>query len=354
LQYVHIAAEAGRCTLLASDLEMGIRVDLPDTRILEPGEVLVPCGRFLALLRESTDDELSIEGDAQTCIVRGHISEFTLGTEDPNKFPDVPTFTGEDYHEIVAGMLRQMVQRTIFAAAIENPRFAFTGTLWELEADRVRLVATDGRRLAVADGSGTPHGDHHTNGQTHVVATKAMKLLKRILQDPDENVVVTLRPNHALFKIGRVSISSRLVDGRYIAYREVFPKKQTIEIPLSVGPFYAAVRQTAIMTDDENKKVVFSFTKKKLTLQARGATDEAQVSLAIDYKGAPLTIALDPEFLVPMLRKLNPEDALTLQLIDARSVALFRRGDDYSYLVLPITIDEKTASSPPAIRECPV
>jgi DNA polymerase-3 subunit beta len=318
-------------------------MELPETRIIEPGQSLLPGGRFLAILREATDEELSIEADTHTCIVRGQSSQLTLGSEDPAKFPDVLAFTGDHCHELTAGMLRQMIQRTIFAAATENPRYAFTGTLWELEADQVRLVATDGRRLAVANATGSSHGDHHTNGSPHVVPTKCMKLLERSLQDPDESVLVTLRPNHALFKIGRVSIYSRLVDGRYVPYQDVFPKKQTAKVPLVVGPFYTAVRQAAVMTDDETHKVVFSFTRKKLTLQARGPTDEAKVSLPIDYEGPPLNIAFDPKFLVPMLRKLSSEDVLVAELIDGQSQGLFRRGDDYSYLVLPMVIDEKTA-----------
>ena len=112
--------------------------------------------------------------------------------------------------------------------------------------------------------------------------TKAMQLLERNLQDPEEMVRVSLGPNEALFKTERAMIYSRLVEGRYPAYREVFPKKQTAKIALQVGPFYTAVRQSAIMTDEESKRVVFRFEKKKLLLQARGAeTGRSKVELAI-------------------------------------------------------------------------
>jgi DNA polymerase-3 subunit beta len=201
-----------------------------------------------------------------------------------------------------------------------------------------RLVATDGRRLAVADGSATAQGEHSTKGQTHVVPTKAMQLLERNLVDADERVRVSLRPNEALFKTERAMIYSRLVEGRYPPYREVFPKKQTVKVPLVVGPFYAAVRQAAIMTDDDSKKVVFSFGKKKLTMQARGAqTGRSKVELPIDYDGKAIDIAFDPKFLTEMLRVLSAEDALVLELSDGNSVALFRCGDKYSYIVMPLS-----------------
>src|SRR5207253_8439058 len=119
--------------------------------------------------------------------------------------------------------------------------------------------ATDGRRLAVVQHPAASHGGHDTKGQTPVVPTKAMGLLERNLQDPDEPVRASFRANDVLIKTERAMICSQLVQGRYPAYREVFPKKQTVKIGLTTGPFYTAVRQSAIMTDDESKRVTFSF-----------------------------------------------------------------------------------------------
>ena len=338
LRNVKTIADGDHCTLLATDLELGIRLDVRGVKVEEPGAALLPSGKMLAILRESADEELSVEADAQTCMVRGQFNEFEMGGEDPGDFPDVPTFTEEQYHELSAGVLREMIRRTIFAAAIENPRYAVTGVLWELEGDKARLVATDGRRLAVCEGAATAQGTHDTKGQTHVVPTKAMQLLERNLQDAGERVRVSLRPNDALFKTERAMIYSRLVEGRYPPYREVFPKKQTVKVPLVVGPFFSAVRQAAIMTDEETKKVMFSFAKKKLTMQARGPTSgRSKVELPVEYDGKGIDIAFDPKFLTEMLRVLNADDALTLELTDGGSVALFRCGENYSYIVMPLS-----------------
>src|SRR5438552_303750 len=123
LRNVKAMAETDRCTFLATDLELGIRLELRGVGVEEVGEALLPVGRLLAILRESTDEQLSIEANSQTCLVRGQFNEFEMGGEDPGEFPDVPAFTGESYHELAGGMLREMIRRTIFAAAIENPRY---------------------------------------------------------------------------------------------------------------------------------------------------------------------------------------------------------------------------------------
>jgi DNA polymerase-3 subunit beta len=338
LSNIKVSAADDHCILLATDLELGIRLEVRGVQVDEPGDALLPASRLQAILREAPDEMMAIEADTQTCLVRGATNEFEMGGEDPAEFPDVPSFQDDKYHEMTAGGLREMIRRTLFAAAAENPRYALTGVLWEMEEKVVRLVATDGRRLAVTEGEGQSVGGHETKGQTHVVPTKAMQLLERNLTDPGEIVRISLRPNEALFRTDRTVLYSRLVEGRFPPYREVFPKKPTVCIPLVVGPFHAAVRQAAIMTDNETKKVVFSFAKKKLTMQARGAkTGRSKVELPIEYDGKTIDVAFDPKFVSEMLRVLNPDDSLTVDLSDGDSVALFRYGDKYSYIVMPLS-----------------
>jgi DNA polymerase-3 subunit beta len=338
LRNLKVITEEDRSILMATDLELGIRLEVRGVKVEEPGEAILPATRTLAILRESADEELYLDANTDRCQVRGQLNEFEMPGEDPANFPDVPAFAEERYHELTAGVLREMIRRTIFAAATENPRYAVTGIMWELEKDQAKLVATDGRRLAVMEGTATAHGEHDTKGQTPVVPTKAMSLLERNLIDPDELVRVSIRPNEVLFKTERAMIYSRLVEGRYPAYREVFPKKPTCKIPLTTGSFHSAIRQAAIMTDDESKKVVFSFGKKKLTLQASGAeTGKSKVELPLEYEGKTIEIRFDPRFLTDMLRVLDPGAGVTLELVDGASPALFRMGSDYSYVVMPLS-----------------
>lgn len=206
LQNVKAKASLDQCTLQATNLELGIRLEFNSTAIQEPGEVLLPAARTLAILREAPDEELTVEAKDDVCRVRGQSSEFELCTEDANHFPDVPAFSADKHYEINAGMLREMIRRTLFAVAAENTRYALTGILWELDGESACLVGTDGRRLAVAHGTAVYHGGHETKGQPRVVPAKAMHLLERNLHDPDEQVCVNLTANEALFRTNQVTI----------------------------------------------------------------------------------------------------------------------------------------------------
>ena len=338
LKNLKAIAEEDRCTLMATDLELGIRLEVRSVNITEPGEGILPAARLLAILRESQDDELTVEVDANACIVRGQHMEFEMPSEDPANFPDLPVFADDKYHELEAGSLRDMIRRTVFAAADDVGRYSMTGVLWELDDEHARLVATDGRRLALAQGVAKANGGHSTKGISPVVPTKAMSLLERNLTDDKEMVQVSLRPNEVLFRTGRAVVYSRLVEGRFPDYRQVLPKKQTAKVALQVPAFTAAVRQAAIMTDEESKRVVFKFAKGKVTMQAQGATTgRSKVELPIEYEGKALDISFNPAFLIDMLRVLPPDAELTLEMTDGGSPALFKSGPAYSYLVMPLT-----------------
>jgi DNA polymerase III subunit beta len=339
LRNLKAVADDGRCTLNATDLEIGVRIDVQGLTIEEPGEAILPAAKLIDILRESRDAELTIQADADGCVVKGATLEYEMPGEDPSQFPDWPTFTEDKYHEVSAGTLREMIRRTVFAAADDATRYSMSGALWELDGDVARLVATDGRRLALAEGIATATGGHTTKGQTPVVPAKAMSLLERNLaDDPEELVKVCLRPNDALFRTGRASVYSRLVEGRFPDYKQVMPRKPAVKVTLPVGPFHAAVRQAAVMTDDESKRVTFRFDKGNLTLEAQGVNSgRSKVELAVDYDGKALQINFNPSYLIDMLKVLPPDAELTLDLIDGGSPALFRCDTTYQYLVMPLT-----------------
>src|SRR5438132_3391088 len=339
LRNIKAIVEDDRCTLMATDLELGIRLEVRGIKVEEPCDALLPTSRLIAILREATDEEMTIEAGPDKCIVRGNTNEFDMPGEDPAAFPDVPAFAEEKYHEISAGSLREMIKRTIFAAATEGQvRFgATTGILWELEDDKAAMIATDGRRLAMMTAQAKPHGGHTTKGQLPVVPSKAMNLLERNLTEPDETIRISLRPNEVLMKTERAMIYSRLVEGRFPNYKQVIPAKHSHRVPLTVGPFNAAVRQAAIMTDDESKRVRFQFAKKKLTLRAQGVeSGQSRVELPIEYDGKGLEISFDPKFVTDMLRVLEPDTALTLEMSESEKPAVFRHDPSYLYVIVPL------------------
>ncbi len=338
LKNFKVIADNERCVLMATDLELGIRIDVAGVVVEEPGEAILPAAKLISILREMRDVEIHLEADIDATRVSGKSVDFEMPGEDPAHFPDIPIFSDDKYHELTAATMRGMIRRTVFAAASEMARYTMTGALWELEDESVRLVATDGRRLAWTQGVASVHGGHSVKGQAPVVPSKALNLLDRNFSDDQESIKVCFRPNEVLFKTERALIYTRLVEGRFPDYKMVLPKKSSAKAILKVEIFGAAVRQAAIMADDEVKKVIFKFSSNKLVLQAQGVTSgKSKVEISIDYDGPVIEISFNPSFVTDLLKVLPSDAEVVLDLIDSVSPALFKFGEDYKYLIMPLT-----------------
>ena len=227
LQNLKLEVGADTAILMGTDLEVGIRIDVPGIVVERKGNVVLPISRFLSILRENSDEKLEIESDGHKTLIRGQRSEFQLPSENPEEFPKVTAFEEEKYHEMPARFFREVVRRTVFATDNESSRYALGGVLVELTADGITAVATDGRRLARQEGPATSVGGHKSGDRTTIIPTRAMQLIERALADNDENIQLCTRDNDLLIRSGRTVIYSRLVEGRYPKWRDVFPRAKT-------------------------------------------------------------------------------------------------------------------------------
>lgn len=344
LSCVKAVAQDDGLTLVAFDTEVGIRYELRGVSVGRAGSAILPINQLTQILRESTDDEIQLNsGEEMTTAVVG-TSRFELPVRPVDEFPDIPTFDdGGRYHEVTAGILRTMIRRTAFAADKKDSggRYALKGVLWEAEGKVARLVATDTKRLALSEGPATVYGVSEKIKNSPVIPLKAVTLLERNLIDDGELVRVGLRTNDAQFQTDRAMIYTTLVQGRYPPYREIIGqnrKTATVKVALPVESFLGRVRQAKIMTDEESQRIEMAFAPGKLTMTARGAeTGSSEVELPLpEFDGPKVDIAFNAEYLVEFLRALEGETSVTLEMIDGTKPAVFRCGDGYVYLVMPL------------------
>jgi DNA polymerase-3 subunit beta len=238
---------------------------------------------------------------------------------------------------------REMIHRTVFATDNENSRYALGGVLLELTADRITAVATDGRRLARQEGAAQSVGGHESGDRSTIIPTRAMQLLERAIGDSDAVLQLAARENDVLVKSGPITMYTRLVEGRFPKWRDVFPRRESASrLEVTVGPFWAAVRQAAIVTSNDRRGVDFIFGAGKVVLTAHGAElGESRVELPLAYDAPEIGITLDPRYLNDFLRVLNPEATLVLELRDAESAAVCSTDDGYAYVIMPLARDQK-------------
>jgi DNA polymerase-3 subunit beta len=341
LTSVKFEAIRDEAVLSATDLEIGIRIAVDGVEVAAPGAVLLPSGRLAAIVRESAPGTVfDIHSDGTATVVKAPRSEFRLPAEDPLEFPAVATFPADACFEITSQLAREIVRRTVFATDNESSRYALGGVLVELTGESVIAVGTDGRRLAKMEGPARVEGGSLPPAQP-IVPARAMQLIERCLGGADVPVQIAARQNEILVRIGPTTISSRLVDGRFPRWRDVFPDRpEAARVAVVCGPLMAAVRQAAIVTSEQSKGVDFSFEAGQLVLSGRSAeSGESRVELPIDHAGDTVRIKLDPRFMVDFLRVLDPATAVNVELTDAQSACVCRTDDGYGYVIMPLAAD---------------
>ncbi len=325
-------------TLTSTDQEIGLRVMVENLEVQAAGTVLIPVHRFGSILRESTDEKLSLESDGERIVVKGQRSQFRLPAENPDEFPIVATFDEPSYFEISSRLMKEIVRRTLFATDTESSRYALGGVLLEFEEDRLIAVGTDGRRLAKMEGGIRRVGTITDTGNMTIIPAKSMQVIDRSLTDVDADIQLAVHANDLLVRSPRVTIYSRLVEGRFPRWRDVLPQRtDATTIPLICGPLHSAVRQAAIVANEESRGLDFTFGAGNLVLSGSAADiGQARVEMPIAYEGEEISVSLDHRYVGEFLRALDPEKTISIELKDQDSAAKFETDDGYTYVVMPM------------------
>lgn len=335
LQCALLQALKDRCLLMATDLEVGLRMTLTQVEVGQEGQVLVSADKLGQIVREAGDEVLLLDTDESVCHVKGHSSHFQIVSHDADDFPPVPEMDGEPDFELDAAVLKRMTEWTAFAAARESTRYAINGVLWEKNEQRLTMVATDGRRLSRAVGE--TRGGNGAAARA-IVPGKAMQLFQRVMGESPDPVGVKITDNQIILRSPRATISATLVEGQFPKFEEVIPTDCNKELELSTHEFLSAVKQAALLTNEESKGVRFSLTRDNLTLSSRAPEQgEARISLSVPYNGESMEIGFNPVFLTDVLRVVHT-DSIRLRLKEPRRPGLLLSGEDLLYVIMPVNL----------------
>ncbi len=342
LQNVKLEVSDGnQATLQATDLEVAIRHVVEGVEVESAGSVLLPVSRFSSILRESSDETFRMEVKDSKTIIRGERSTFTLSSESADEFPPISAFEESACHEIPAGLLKEMIKRTIFATDNDSSRYALGGVKIEQDGESLLAIGTDGRRLAKMQGTITSSEGAAPFGDATIIPGRSLNLIDRVLTDDSATVKLAVRQNEVLIGSPTATLSTRLLEGRFPRWRDVFPQRSdSAKVELTVGPFFAAVRQAAIVTSEDSRGVNFTFGEGMLVLAGRASeVGDSRVELPISYEGEPITISLDPKYMADFLKTLDADRSFTIDLADGDSAAVASVDDGYGYVIMPLAQD---------------
>jgi DNA polymerase-3 subunit beta len=231
------------------------------------------------------------------------------------------------------------MEKTVFAAASDHSRYAINGVLIDRTGNTLRLVATNGHRLALC--VGTCDGD--TENQQCIVPTKAMVLLRRLLQD-DGVVSVKIDNGRVIFHVdgganSTSTLSSNLVEGTFPPFEDVIPKDLDQKVTIGTDVLTRAVRRAHLMTNEESRGVRLVFDGDKLTITSRAPeTGEAEVEVPTSgFSGEKLEIGFNPVYIIDALKVIS-EDEILMELKQSSKPGLIKSGNNFTYVVMPVNL----------------
>ncbi|MCK5533928.1 DNA polymerase III subunit beta [bacterium] len=328
--------------MAATDLEVGIKCFIKG-EIIKKGSISIPAKKFMDIIRELPKNEVLINvKDNQINITSGQ-AKFSITGISSEEFPVLPGFTQKEYIEIKAEILKEMIQKTIFATSRDESRYVLNGIYLVIEGKKIKMVATDGRRLCFI----TKELDNSTCKKEKIeiiIPSKAVNELKNLLttvtEEKDKIIKISIEENQIIFKLDDTILISRLIEGRFPNYEQVIPVSSKLKVKLDVEKFFRSTKRVAVLTNERSNSVKYILEKDKLKILANTiGLGEAEDEINIDYDNEQIEIAYNPNYVMDILKNINV-DEIYLELNEPLSPGVIKpvENEDYLCVIMPMKI----------------
>lgn len=338
LSNVLLVLEGGELSLTGTDLEVELvgRVDVDEAH--QSGEITVPARKLLDICKSLADDamiEVSLL-DAKLTLKSGR-SRFTLTTLPATEFPSVDEEPDTFSLTLPQARLRELLENTSFAMAQQDVRYYLNGMLFEVAAGYLRVVATDGHRLAME----TLNMDNPISDvQQLILPRKGIMEMARLLVDEQAEISLTFGQNHIRAKVPAFTFTSKLVDGKFPDYNRVLPKGGNKVVIGNCQELRQAFARASILSNEKYHGVRVVLSNGELKILANNPEqEEAEEVVSVDYQGDSLEIGFNVSYLIDVLSTLKSKNA-QMTLSDPNSSALLEaeEGSDALYVVMPMRL----------------
>ena len=334
LSNILLEAKDNKLTLTATDLDVCISTNT-QVEVMESGAITLPAKRLCDIVKELPNVDIEISAKKNNiATIECPKTFFKIMGLPKEDFPKTPEFKVKDRITLNQQTLKSMINATSFAVSHDEARYVLNGVLFIVRDNCVRLVATDGRRLALIEKeSKLPKAV----SKKAIIPTKAILELAKLLKDQDD-VGITIDENQALFEMGETFLISRLIEGEFPNYEQVVPKEPKEKIKVDREKFISALRRANIFTSQDSQAVKIEVSKSKLIIsKSTPELGEAREELEVEYKGPDILIGFNPGYLMDAMKILETAD-VGLEITSPEKPGVVRMGSEYVYVVLPMQL----------------
>jgi DNA polymerase-3 subunit beta len=327
----------GDLTLSATDLEIEMVASVIADNT-DDFQVTIPARKLLDICKALPDASVinfNIE-DNRVSLTSGR-SRFTLATLPASEFPSLDEIAVQQKFTLPQSQFKSLFDKTSFAMAQQDVRYYLNGILMEISPQKIRLVATDGHRLALSESEG---GTGVEDERQIIVPRKAVLELSRLLDSSDDPASCELSQNHLRVETGSVIFTTKLIDGKFPDYQRVIPVDGNKTLQVERETLKQAMSRIAILSNEKYRGIRLTLTSGNLSIQANNPDqEEAEEELQVNYDEGDMEIGFNVTYLIDVLNVLASEK-VQIKLKDSNSSAIISDSENESslYVVMPMRL----------------
>jgi DNA polymerase-3 subunit beta len=334
LSNVLLQASKGSLSLTTTDLDVAVRCKV-EAEVAKEGSTTLPARKLFSILKEVPAAEIEVDvDDRNAASIRCGSSFYKIMGLPEEEFPRFPEPGAGKSLKIEQSVLRDMLKKTAYAVSNDETRYVLNGVFMGFKGDKLTVVATDGRRLALIE-----HDIEIPKGAESelILPSKAVAELERLLGDKGD-VKLSIGENQIIFESDGTTLVSKLIEGTYPNFRQVIPTETKERVPLERELLLAALHRASILASEKSQSVKLNFAKNTLTITATTPeVGEAKETLSINYKGKELAIAFNPQYMMDPLRNLDADEVF-LELTDELSPGVIKVNAPFLYVLMPMRL----------------
>jgi DNA polymerase-3 subunit beta len=324
---------------MATDLEVFIK-DSVEAEVKGEGGVTVNARKIFEIVKELPDKLVKVSANEECKVtVKGGKARFNIMGLPAKDFPAFPTVDESKMKAVQNETLKEMVDKTSFAVSLDETRYNINGFLLERDGSKIRMVATDGHRLALVEKEGDMGLDTEKLGV--LLPRKGMMEIRRLLEEECKaGFLLGITEKSAAMKKDSTLINVRLLEGEFPDYRKVIPENNDKTVLVDRNGLLASLKRVSILSADKIKGVNFKFSKNSLVLTSSSPDiGDATEELETEYEGEDVEIAFNASYMIDMLEAVQDEK-VEVRLKDSLSPGMLVSpgGGDHTYIIMPMRL----------------
>lgn len=332
LEGILLKADGFQLTLTGYDLEMAITTTI-EANVREPGELVLSAKLLGDMVRRLPSGEITIcTNESGNATIKGGVAEFDILAMSSSDYPDLPTPGADHTLTLKAGVLREMIEKTLYAVSQDDKKPAHTGELFSIEQDRLTVVALDGYRLAIVE-----RPVQAEKSIRIIIPSKTLTEVNKLLGEDSQDVRISANRRFVVFHAGSYTIVSRLIEGEFLNYATVIPSESKTQAVLETKDFIETIERASLIITERLKNPLRILFDQKVTVRCQTNLGKVVDEFPASIQGDPVEIGFNNRYLLDALRNSRCE-RVRLEMNGPLSPVkiLPAEGDDFIYLVLPV------------------